>query len=58
MIHLGDQAAVVVPMADFLKLRALERQASAEELADAEDIFEEKAINRAAGGSTCATVGP
>jgi hypothetical protein len=37
VIHLGDQTAVVVPLADFLKLRALERQASAEELADAED---------------------
>jgi hypothetical protein len=37
LIHLGDQAAVVVPLADFLKLRALEQHASAEELEDAED---------------------
>jgi hypothetical protein len=37
MIHLGDQTAVVVPLADFLKLRALELRASAEELEDAED---------------------
>jgi hypothetical protein len=38
VIHLGDQAAVVVPMADFLRLRALERAASPQELEDAEDI--------------------
>jgi hypothetical protein len=37
VIHLGGEAAVVVPMADFMRLRALERFASAEELADAED---------------------
>jgi mRNA interferase RelE/StbE len=37
VIHLGDQAAVVVPLADFMRLRALERLASAEELEDAED---------------------
>jgi hypothetical protein len=36
-IHLGDQAAVVVPPADFLRLRALERRASTEDLEDAED---------------------
>jgi hypothetical protein len=36
-IHLGDLAAVVVPVADFLRLRALERRATAEELEDAED---------------------
>jgi hypothetical protein len=35
VIHLGGQAAVVVPVTDFLRLRALELQASAEELADA-----------------------
>ena len=28
MIHLGGQAALVVPVADFLRLRALERAAS------------------------------
>jgi hypothetical protein len=36
-IHLGELAAVVVPVADFLRLRALERRATAEELEDAED---------------------
>ncbi len=37
VIHLGAAAAVVVPIADFLRLQALERRASAEELEDAED---------------------
>ncbi len=37
VIRLGDQSAVVVPLADFLKLRALERQASVDDLEDAED---------------------
>jgi hypothetical protein len=37
VIHLGGQAAVVVPVVDFLRWRALELRASAEELADAED---------------------
>jgi hypothetical protein len=37
VIHLGGQAAVVVPLVDFLRLRALEQHASAEELEDAED---------------------
>ena len=37
VIHLGGKAAVVVPMADFLRLRALEQSASPEELEDAED---------------------
>jgi hypothetical protein len=37
VIHLGGQAAVVVPLDDFMRLRALERLASAEELEDAED---------------------
>lgn len=36
VIHLGGQAAVVVPVADFLRLRALE-QASPQDLEDAED---------------------
>ena len=37
VIHLGDQTAVVVPVADFLRLRALEQTASPQELQDAED---------------------
>lgn len=37
VIHLGDQAAVVVPLGDFMRLRALEQLASAEELEEAED---------------------
>jgi|HubBroStandDraft_1064217.scaffolds.fasta_scaffold10445_3 hypothetical protein len=36
VIHLGGQAAVVVPVSDFLRLRALEQAASAQELEDAE----------------------
>ena len=37
VIHLGGHAAVVVPLADFMRLRALERLAPAQELEDAED---------------------
>jgi hypothetical protein len=37
VIHLGEQAAVVVPLADYLRLRALEQRASIAELEDAED---------------------
>jgi hypothetical protein len=37
VIHLGDKAAVVVPVADFLRLRALEQAATPQELEDAED---------------------
>ena len=37
VIHLGGQAAVVVPVTDFLRLRALELHASAGELEDAGD---------------------
>jgi hypothetical protein len=37
VIHLGGQAAVVVPVADFLRLRAPEQAASPPELEDAED---------------------
>jgi hypothetical protein len=37
VIHLGGQTAVVVPLADFMRLRALERLATAQELEDAED---------------------
>ncbi len=37
VLHLGGQAAVVVPVADFLRLRALEQAATPEDLEDAED---------------------
>ena len=37
VIHLGGQAAVIVPIAEFLRLRALEAAASREFLEDAED---------------------
>jgi PHD/YefM family antitoxin component YafN of YafNO toxin-antitoxin module len=37
VIHLGGQAAVVVPVADFIRLRALEQAASPQDLEDAED---------------------
>lgn len=37
VIHLGGQAAVVVPVTDFLRLRALEHAATPDELEDAED---------------------
>jgi Resolvase, N terminal domain len=37
VVHLGGHAAVVVPLADFMRLRALERLASAQELKDAGD---------------------
>lgn len=53
VIHLGGQAAVVVPVADFLRLRALEQAASPRELEDAEDtaaVLEWKA--RDAAGQT------
>lgn len=50
VIHLGGQAAVVVPVADFLRLRALELQASAEELEDAAALADWKA--REAAGQT------
>ena len=56
VIHLGGQAAVVVPVADFLRLRALERAAAPQELEDAEDaaaILEWKARD-AAGKTTFA----
>jgi hypothetical protein len=35
--HLGGQTAVVVPVTDFLRLRAPERAATPHELEDAED---------------------
>jgi hypothetical protein len=37
VIHLGGQTAVIVPLAEFLRLRALESTASAQALDDAED---------------------
>lgn len=37
VIHLGGQAAVIVPLAEFLRLRALEATASREALEDAAD---------------------
>jgi hypothetical protein len=37
VIHLGGQAALVVPVSDFMRLRALEEVASPQELEDAED---------------------
>jgi hypothetical protein len=53
VIHLGGQAAVVVPVTDFLRLRALERAATPVELEDAVDtaaVLEWKA--RDAAGQT------
>lgn len=37
VIHLGGQAAVIVPLPEFLRLRALESTASPQALEDAED---------------------
>jgi len=37
VIHFGGESAVVVPMADFLRRRALEKSATREALEDAED---------------------
>jgi len=57
VIHLGGQAAVVVPVADFLPLRDLERSAAPQELEDAQDtaaILEWKARD-AAGQTTFVT---
>ncbi len=59
VIHLGGQAAVVVPVAHFLRLRALEQAASPEELEDAEDtaaLLEWKARD-AAGQTTFVPAG-
>jgi hypothetical protein len=36
VIHLGGEAAAIVPLADLRRLRAVERHASAEALEDAE----------------------
>jgi hypothetical protein len=56
VIHLGGQAAVVVPVADFLRLRALEQAASPEELEDAQDtaaVLEWKARTPPARPRSC-----
>jgi hypothetical protein len=37
VIHLGGQAAAVVPVTNLLRLRALQKAATPEDLADAED---------------------
>ena len=50
VIHIGGQGAVVVPVADFLRLRALEQAASPEELEDTAAVLEWKA--RDAAGET------
>jgi len=57
VIRLGRQAAVMVPVADFLRLRALEQAATPRELEDAEDtaaVLEWKARD-AAGQTTFAS---
>jgi len=36
VIHLGEEAAVIVPLSDLRRLRAVERRASAEVLEEAE----------------------
>ena len=38
VIHLGGESAVVVPLTEYLQLRALRRSASIEALEDAEDM--------------------
>jgi len=50
VIHLGGQAVVVVPVADYLRLRVLEQAATPQELEDAEDsaaVLEWKALDAA-----------
>jgi hypothetical protein len=51
MIHLGDERAVVVPLADFRRLQALEQAASPEALEAAQDaaVWAEIAEEDAAG---------
>ena len=50
VIHLGGRAAVVVPVADFLRLRALEQAAPPQDLEDAAAVLEWRA--RDAAGQT------
>ena len=59
VIHLGGHAAVVVPVADFMRLRALERLASAQELEDAGDTaaLQEWRAREAAGQTSCVPAG-
>jgi hypothetical protein len=49
VIHLGGQAAVIVPLAEFLSLRPLESTASAEALEDAEDAAQDWLAREARG---------
>ena len=58
VIHLGGQSAVVVPMADFLRLRALEQTASQEALEDAEDLaaFQDWEAREAVGATSYLTM--
>ena len=51
VIHLGGHTAVVVPLAGFMRLRALERLTSAQQLEDAEDTaaLRERRAREAAG---------
>ncbi len=51
VIHLGGQAAVVVLVNDFLRLRALDQAATPAELEDAAAVLEWKA-RKAAGQTT------
>jgi hypothetical protein len=54
--HLGGQTAVVVPVADFLRLRVLEQAATPEDLEDAEDtaaVLEWKARDAAGRQRSC-----
>lgn len=55
VIHLGGQAAVVVPVSDLLRLRALEQAAGAQELQDAEDkaALADWRAREAAGQTSC-----
>ncbi len=58
VIHLGGQSAVVVPMADFLRLRALEQAANESALEDAEDsaAFQDWEAREAAGTTSYASM--
>ncbi|MBT0773175.1 hypothetical protein KIH74_29800 [Kineosporia sp. J2-2] len=58
VIHLGGESAVIVPMADFLRLRALEEAASQEALEDAEDLaaFRDWETREAAGTTSYMTM--
>jgi hypothetical protein len=52
VIHLGGEAAVVVPMDEYRRLRALERRASVEDLeaAEADAVSHEEAMAELLGG--------